>query len=309
MTITVALPDATTLKRLSPAPEGVDFVVWTTDEPPLEAPIDLLLLPYSVSSDALPKLADSTVSVVQSQALGFNGVADALPPGIAYCNAVGVHEGPTAELAVALILSAQRGLDVMARTQPSGRWQRDWYPGLVGCSVLIIGVGGVGGAIARRLAPFEASITRAARTARTDEAGDIHSMDDLPELLAAADIVVIGVPLTAETTHLVDAEFLDLMRPGALLVNVSRGPIVDTEALTDRVRTGAVRAALDVVDPEPLPADHPLWTLPGSTLTPHIGGNVSSMPTRIDPIVREQISRLRNGLSPLNIVVDTRTAQ
>jgi phosphoglycerate dehydrogenase-like enzyme len=243
------------------------------------------------------------VSVVQSQSLGYDGVADALPPGIAYCNAVGVHEGPTAELAVGIILSSERGLNVMARTQSSGAWDRQWYPGLIGRSVLIIGVGGVGGAIEKRLVPFDATITRVARTARADESGPIHSMDSLPELLPLADIVVLAVPLTAETTGLVSGDFLDRMKRGALLVNVSRGTIVDTAALTERVRSGQVRAALDVMDPEPLPADHPLWTLPGVVITPHVGGFVWSMTNRIDPIVRRQIDRLRNGLPPLDVVV------
>jgi phosphoglycerate dehydrogenase-like enzyme len=302
-TITVAVPDEQMLARLAPVPDGVELVVWTTDDSPLDRPIDLLVLPYSTSSDALPRLADSTVSVVQSQSLGYDGVTDALPPGIAYCNAVGVHEGPTAELAVGIILASERGLDVMARTQPSGAWDRQWYPGLIGRSVLIIGVGGVGGAVEKRLVPFDATITRVARTARADESGPIHSMDSLPELLPLADVVVLAVPLTTETSGLVSGDFLDRMKPGALLVNVSRGAIVDTAALTERVRSGQVRAALDVMDPEPLPADHPLWTLPGVVITPHVGGFVWSMTNRIDPIVRRQIDRLRNGLPPLDVVV------
>jgi phosphoglycerate dehydrogenase-like enzyme len=291
------------LARLAPAPDGVDLVVWTPDDPPLDRRIDLLVLPYSTSATTLRDLAGVQVGAVQSQSLGYNGVSEVLPPGIAYCNAVGVHEGPTAELAVGLILASERGLDVMARAQPAGGWDRQWSPGLLGRSVLIIGVGGVGGAVEKRLAPFDPTITRVARSARADESGPIHSMDSLPELLPLADIVVIAVPLTTETTALVSADFLDRMKPGALLVNVSRGAIVDTEALTERVRSGAIRAALDVIEPEPLPADHPLWTLPGVIITPHVGGNVSSMTSRIDPIVRRQIDRLRSGLPPLDVVV------
>jgi phosphoglycerate dehydrogenase-like enzyme len=307
MTVFVAVPDATMLERLTPAGEDVALEVWTTDDSPLDRSIDLLVLPYSVSAEALPRLAASRVSVVQSQALGYNGVAEVLPPGIRYANAVGVHEGPTAELAVGLILESQRGLDVIARAQPAGLWKRDWYPGLLGRAVLIIGVGGVGAAIEKRLAPFDVEITRVARTGRTDALGTIHPLGALPELLPAADIVVIAVPLTVETTNMVDAAFLDRMKAGALLVNISRGAIVDTDALTERARTGAIRAAIDVVEPEPLPADHSLWTLPGVIITPHIGGNISSMPSRVDPLVREQIRRLREHQDPLNIVVDTRT--
>lgn len=307
MTITVAVPDVAMLDRLTHAGEDVVLEVWTTDDPPLDHPVDLVVLPYSVSASALPKLAESPVSVIQSQALGYDAVERALPAGLAYCNAVGVHEGPTAELAVALMLESQRGLDVVARAQPSGSWQRDWYPGLFGRSVLIIGVGGVGEAVAARVEPFGVTISRMARTAREDQRGIIHSLEDLPRLLGAADIVVLGIPLTPETTGMVDAAFLDEMKSGALLVNVSRGAIVDTAALTASVESGAIRVALDVVEPEPLPSDHPLWTLPGAIITPHLGGQVASMPSRIDPLVRRQISRLRSGLSPLNIVVDTRT--
>ncbi len=308
MTVFVAVPDATMLDRLTPG-VGDDVVleVWSTDDPPLDHPVDLVVMPYSVSAAALPKLADSPVSVIQSQALGYDAVERSLPAGLVWCNAVGVHEGPTAELAVALILESQRGLDVVARAQPAGLWKRNWYPGLLGSAVLIVGVGGVGAAIEKRLAPFDVDITRVARTARSDERGAIHSLGELPDLLPAADIVVIAVPLTAETTNMVDAPFLDRMKTGALLVNVSRGAIVDTDALTERARTGAIRAAIDVVEPEPLPADHPLWTLPGVIITPHIGGNISSMPSRVDPLVREQIRRLHDHHEPLNIVVDKRT--
>ena len=308
MIINVAVPDTAMLDRLSAIGDGVALEVWTMDDPPLDHPVDLVVLPYSVSAAALGALAHSPVSVIQSQSLGYDAVKQTLPAGLAYCNAVGVHEGPTAELAVALILESQRGLDVIARAQPSGSWQRDWYPGLLGHSVLIVGVGGVGEAVAARLEPFGVSLSRVARTAREDRRGVIHSLSDLPALLGEADIVVLGIPLTAETTGMVDAAFLGQMKAGALLVNVSRGAIVDTAAVTARVASGAIRVALDVVEPEPLPPDHPLWTLPGVIITPHLGGQVASMSSRIDPLVRLQISRLHSGLSPLNIVVDTRTS-
>ncbi|MCU1557481.1 MAG: hydroxyacid dehydrogenase [Microbacteriaceae bacterium] len=301
--IAVALPDEGTLNRLSPAPDGVEFVVWTPDDAPLGHPIDLLVLPYMGSTASLPRLAESTVAVVQSQSLGYDGVQQLLPPGITYCNAVGVHEGPTAELALALILSAQRGLREAAIAQESGSWQHENYPGLAGRSVLLIGVGGVGREIEMRLRPFDVTISRMARTARVDERGAILAMSSLDEALPVAEIVVIAVPLSTDTRHLVSAEFLARMRPGALLVNVSRGAIVDTDALVERLEKGSVRAALDVTDPEPLPSDHPLWHAPGVVITPHVGGHVQTMPTRIDPLIRDQIHRLQNGLPPINIVI------
>lgn len=115
--------------------------------------------------------------------------------------------------------------------------------------------------------------------------------------------MILAVPLSDETRGLVDGGFLDLLPRGALVVNVSRGPIIDTDALVQHVRSGAVRAALDVVDPEPLPAGHPLWSLPGSLITPHLGGNVPSMSTRVDPLIREQIVLLRQGHQPSNLVI------
>lgn len=302
--ITVALPDTEMRDRISPAPGGVTLTVWTPDDAAPDHRIDLLVLPYTPSPSMLTKLAGLDIGLVQSQTLGYNGVAESLPPGIRFCNAVGVHEGPTGELAVALMLESQRGLDLMARSQPSGSWLREWHPGLLGSSVLIVGAGGVGQAVAERVRAFGVNLSRVARTARNDASGGIHAMSDLPELLAAADIVVIAIPLTEETTGLVDCEFLGRMKLGALLINVSRGAIVDTIALTERARVGAIRVAVDVIEPEPLPPSHPLWSMPGVIITPHIGGNVSSMASRVDPIVREQIARILAAQPPLNVVIN-----
>jgi phosphoglycerate dehydrogenase-like enzyme len=165
--------------------------------------------------------------------------------------------------------------------------------------LLLIGVGGIGREFEKRIAGFDVELTRVARTARDG----IHGIDELPDLLPAADIVVLAVPLTDETRGLVNAAFLDRLPRGALVVNVSRGPIVETDALVEHVSSGAVRSALDVVDPEPLPAGHPLWSLPGSLLSPHLGGAVQSMNARVDPLVLEQIDLLLRGERPKNIVI------
>ena len=300
MSVTVALPDVEMLERLRPAAgDDVDLVVWHAGEPAPSRPIDLLVIPYVVTYEALAGLGGE-VRYVQSQSLGYDGAAGFLADGVAFCNAVGVHEAPTAELALTLVLASQRGWPEVGRNQEAGRWARSAYPGLIGRRVLLIGVGGIGREVEARLTGFGVSLTRVARTARDD----IHSISELPALLPNADIVILAVPLSDETRGLVDGAFLDLLPHGALVVNVSRGPIVDTDALVDRVRSGAVRSALDVVDPEPLPAGHPLWSLPGSLISPHLGGNVQSMRDRIDPLVLEQISLLRRGLRPKNIVID-----
>ncbi|MEP6478396.1 MAG: 2-hydroxyacid dehydrogenase [Rhodoglobus sp.] len=302
MTITVALPDAAILHRLQPAPTGVHFVVWDVADEPAAFPIDLLVLRYMIPAADLARLAAVRVGVVQSQTLGYDGVRDALPPGTVYCNAVDVHEASTGELTLALVLASLRGIPAAAVDQRDGRWAHAQHPGLAGKTVLLVGVGGVGREIEGRLAPFDVTLLRVARTARTDERGVVHGFDRLPELLGEADVVILAVPLTDDTRHLVDAPFLEATKPGALIVNVSRGPVVDTQALVAALEAGRVTAALDVTDPEPLPADHPLWRAPGVLITPHLGGHTDAMSGRVDRLVREQIRRLLAGEPPKNLI-------
>jgi phosphoglycerate dehydrogenase-like enzyme len=299
MTIRVAVPDTAMLDRLSPSvANGVELVVWRPGDAPLAGAIDLLVIPYAVSYDSLRGLGGQILHI-QSQSLGYDGANQFVPAGVTFSNAVGVHEAPTAEMAMTLILSAQRGWPDVGRNQDAQKWDRPVWPGLIGQRVLLIGVGGIGREFEKRVAGFDALLTRVARTARDD----IHGIDELPDLLPRADIVVLAIPLNDETRGLVDTAFLELLPHGALVVNVSRGPIVDTDALVDHVRRGAVRSALDVVDPEPLPTGHPLWSLPGSLLSPHLGGAVQSMSTRVDPLVLSQIDLLLRGEQPKNIVI------
>ena len=300
MKITVAVPDQAMQSRLSASTgEDVDLVVWRPGDDALEQAIDLLVMPYTVSYESLRGLG-GRVRHIQSQSLGYDGANQSVPEGVTFSNAVGVHEAPTAEMAMTLILSSQRGWPAVGRNQDSQKWDRPMWPGLIGRRVLLIGVGGIGREFALRIAGFDVELTRVARTARDD----IHGIDELPALLPNADIVVLAIPLNAETRGLVDGAFLDQLPHGALIVNVSRGPIVDTDALVEHVRGGAVRSALDVVDPEPLPAGHPLWSLPGSLISPHLGGAVQSMNDRVDPLVLSQIDLLLRGERPKNIVIN-----
>jgi phosphoglycerate dehydrogenase-like enzyme len=288
------------LARLSPAVgEHVDLVVWRPGDPPLAGAIDLLVIPYTVSYELLRNLGGQ-VRHIQSQSLGYDGADQFIPAGVTFSNAVGVHEAPTAEIAMTLILASQRGWPDVGRNQDAQKWERPTWPGLIGRRVLLVGVGGIGREFEKRVAGFDVRLTRVARTARDE----IHGIDELPALLPGADVVVLAIPLNDETRGLVDGPFLDLLPHGALVVNVSRGPIVVTDALVDHVRAGAVRSALDVVDPEPLPVGHPLWSLPGSLLSPHLGGAVQSMNTRVDPLVLSQIDLLLRGEPPKNIVID-----
>lgn len=297
--LVVSLPDAAMLARLSPPPAGVRFIQWDLTTPPPEPHPGLVVLPYMGDSGRLDALAGLPGVIAQGQSLGYDGVSAHLPAGVTYCNAVGVHEASTAELALALILAAQRGIPDFARAQPEHRWAHARYAGLAGQRVLLLGTGGVGTEIEARLLPFDVEFVRVARTAREG----VHSVDELPALLPTADIVIVVVPLNADTRGLVDAAFLAAMPDGALLVNVARGQIVDTDALLAELTAGRLRAALDVTDPEPLPADHPLWDAPGLLLSPHVGGNTGAMAPRMDRVVRDQIARALQGRPPAHVVI------
>ena len=308
MTLRLSLPDDQTLERYTDledsGEDGVELLVWDFGSPPpAGAPIDLALRPYVLSGD-LTVLDPERVRVVQTQALGYDDAIGQVPDGITWCNAVGVHEGPTAEIAMALVLASQRGVDDFARAMPSGEWvPRPMRPGLLGARVLLVGYGGIGTELHRRLDGFGVELVRVASRARSDEHGPVHGVAELPELLPHADVVVVAVPYGDATHHLVDDAFLRAMAPGALLVNVARGKVADTDALVRHAADGRVRVALDVVDPEPLPAEHPLWTTPGVLVSPHVGGAVTTYAERVEALVRRQVRHLLAG-EPLECVVD-----
>lgn len=288
-----------------PAPEGVEFVEWDLrTEPPVEH-IDLVVPVYLGSNKPLANVAAVTPQLVQVQSIGYDGLEDLLPEGVVLANAATVHEASTAELTVALILASQRGIPDFVRAERTGEWLQSQRPSLADRRVLLIGYGGVGAAIEARLLPFEVEVTRVASTAREDERGTIHGIDELPELLPQAEIVIVVVPLTDGTRGLVDDAFLSALPDDALVVNVARGPVADTEALVRHASSGRIRLALDVTDPEPLPVDHPLWSLPNVLVSPHIGGATSAMLPRMARLLRRQIEHLQAGEEPENIVLRT----
>ncbi|VXC47672.1 D-3-phosphoglycerate dehydrogenase [Arthrobacter sp. 9AX] len=298
----IALPDAKLLDALK-ATAGVELHLWDLSGPAPEGRIDLLVPPYMGKPGALAGLEGVDVGLVQSQSIGYDGVADVLPDGCVFANAAGVHETSTAELALGMMISGQRGLADFARNQAAGTWDNSQRPSLADRRVLLVGYGGVGKAIEARLLPFEAEVTRMASREREDAGGKIYGIDSLFEQLPLHEIVVVSVPLSEQTRHLVDAKFLAAMPDGALLVNVARGPVVDTDALLAEASSGRLRAALDVTDPEPLPADHPLWTTPGVLITPHVGGASSAMFPRMVRLIKQQIGLLQAGGEPVNVVL------
>jgi phosphoglycerate dehydrogenase-like enzyme len=239
-----------------------------------------------------------SLAVVQLLTAGYENALRYLPAGVTLCNAGGVHDASTAELAVGLTIAALRGIDAFSRAMPSGAWLYGRREALADKRVLVIGAGGVGQAIRRRLEPFEVDIVMVGRSARPG----VLAAGDVPALLPTADVVILAVPHTEQTHLMVDTAFLARMRDGALLVNVARGPVVDTDALVEHVAAGRIRAALDVTDPEPLPPDHPLWSLPGVLISPHVGGNTSAFLPRARRLVAEQLRRFAGGEPLLSVV-------
>ena len=255
--------------------------------------------PYQVGpavSEVLPRM--TSLEVVQTLTAGVDNVRAHVPGGVLLCNGRGIHDTSTAELALTLILSSLRGVPGFVRDQDRHRWQTGWHPALADKRVLIVGYGAVGEAIERRLLPFEVEVVRVARSARDG----VEPITELPRLLPDADVVVLVVPLTAQTRGLVDADFLAAMKDGALLVNVARGAVVDTDAVVAALHDGRLHYATDVAEVEPLPEDHPLWDAPHLLVSPHVGGASSAMWPRAHRLVRDQLHRYAAGEELVNVM-------
>ncbi|KAA1426155.1 2-hydroxyacid dehydrogenase [Nocardioides antri] len=286
---------------LGNVPSGLrcEVVDPTVAVPPTVGEVAFYVPPYQVG----PRVAEvldrmGSLQVVQTLTAGVDNLRDRVPAGVTLCNGRGIHDTSTAELALALILSSLRGVPGFVRAQDRREWRPEVRPALADRRVLIVGHGAVGAAIEARLLPFEVEVVRVARSARPG----VHPVSALPDLLPDADVVVVIVPLTAETRGLVDADFLSRMKDGALLVNVARGQVVVTDDLVAALRSGRIAAAVDVVDPEPLPPDSPLWDAPNLLVSPHVGGASSAMWPRAYRLVREQLHRFDAGEPLVNVM-------
>jgi phosphoglycerate dehydrogenase-like enzyme len=240
----------------------------------------------------------SALRVVQLMSAGVDIWLGTLPEHVLLCDARGVHDSSTAEWAAAAVLAHVRNFPAFVLAQAERRWSFTPTDELAGKRVLIVGAGSIGSALAARLAPFDVEITLVARSARPG----VEPVERLPALLPGADVVVLLVPLTPHTRGLVDAKFLAGLPDGALLVNAARGPVVDTDALLAECASGRLDAALDVTDPEPLPADHPLWKLPNVLITPHVAGSVAGLQRRAFALVGDQLRRYAAGQPLINVV-------
>ncbi|HEX6969629.1 MAG TPA: 2-hydroxyacid dehydrogenase [Micromonosporaceae bacterium] len=292
-------------RLLGEVPEGV-VVEVVPDPAGYHGPndVEFWVPPFLADPDVVrlaAKLPD--LRVVQLLSAGADHWVGRLPDGVRLYDARGVHDSATAEWVVTAILAHLRAFPAFVRAQARHEWSyAEFTPTdeLAGKRVLIVGAGAIGTAVHRRLVPFDVEVTLVARTARPG----VHDVTELPALLPAADVVVLLVPLTEQTRGLVDARFLAALPDGALLVNAARGPVVRTDDLVAELATGRISAALDVTDPEPLPAGHPLWDMPNVLLTPHVAATVPGLRPRAYRLVGEQLRRYAAGKPLLNEVVD-----
>jgi phosphoglycerate dehydrogenase-like enzyme len=271
-------PDTVEVRRL---PEGRDEAVF--------------LLPDWEDREtlrALPRL--ERLRVVQTLSAGTDWIEASVPDRVTLCNARGTRDTAVAEWVVGALLGDAYGQFAAARSR---RWSDAVPRELQGATVMIVGYGSIGRDVERLLQPFGVTVIGVARHARDG----VHAVADLPALVGQADAVVVLAPITPETTGLVDAALLARMRDGALLVNAGRGRVVDTGALVAELESGRLRAVLDVVDPEPLPADHPLWDL-ALAITPHNAGDTPAADERAMRFGAEQLVRFARGEPLLNVV-------
>jgi len=280
------LYDPTSAVASGSLPDGADAAQVFI--PPFQTPDELVEL-----AAGLPGLR-----LVQLLSAGADRWIGRLPEGVGLSDCRGAHSGATAEWVVAALLSVYRHFPRFAVAQERSSWDYHQTGELAGKRVLIVGAGDVAEHTARRLAPFEVETALVARRPRDG----VHGVDEVLGLLPGFDACVLLVPLTDATRGLVDARFLAAMPDGAVLVNAARGPVVDTDALTAELLDGRLQAAVDVTDPEPLPAGHPLWGAPGLLLTPHVGGAVPGALGRAFRVAADQLAHVARGGQPPNLV-------
>lgn len=313
--VVVCLPDIPERRFMGELPANVQVLLVPPGADPLPdlSRVDLIVAAHGMRHQLLDALAapgrtlaapgralaaPGRLRVIQTLTAGVDWLAGMVPEGVMVCNARGVYDGPLAEWIVGAILAMQRGLVRARDAQAEAAWTSFAPDELAGRRIVILGFGSIGAALAERLRPFGAEITGVSRTRR----GGVLGLEDLDGVLPGADVLVDLLPLTSETAGFLDARRLGLLPDGALLVNAGRGRTVDTPALMSELEHGRLRAALDVTDPEPLPAGHPLWSLRNVLVSPHIAGDSADAAARSFALAGDQVRRFAAGQPLVNQV-------
>ena len=268
-------------------------------EPEILSKITFYVPPYMGGVRALEPISKmDSLQVIQSPNAGVDDVLAILPPGVTLCNAQGVHDASTAELAIGLTISARRGFATFMSNQHQGLWAHVRRSALTDSRVGIVGMGSIGSLIAKQLEVFNVEVIGFTRTGRNSS----KTMAEFDELLPSLDVVILILPLTQQSHHLMNRKRIEAMKNGATLINVARGAVVDTDALVVALNQGRITAGLDVTDPEPLPQGHPLWSAPNVIITPHVGGDSSAFNPRVRALIETQLERFASGQPLINIV-------
>jgi len=240
------------------------------------------------------------LELVQTLNAGFEQWLGRVPAGVAISNARGAHGRSTAEWVVAVLLAHLRDLVAFAATQAEGRWDARFVGTLDGARVAVLGAGDIAGHVRAMLEPFNATVTLVGRTARDG----VVDMEGYRRIHGEQDVIVLALPVSDDTARMADREFLATMKDGAILVNAGRGVLVDTDALIAATAAGRIHALVDVTDPEPLPAGHPMWSAPGITITPHVAGATAGIWDRAWQVAVAQLGAYARGERPDNLVVE-----
>jgi phosphoglycerate dehydrogenase-like enzyme len=226
---------------------------------------------------------------------------------IIFTSSAGVHAGPLAEFAIFGVLAGAKDLPRLNGQQSAREWSDRWMMGQLGeQTVLVVGLGGIGRRVVELLSPFGGTILGTSRRNITvDGVDEVIHPDDLAEVAGRVDAVISTLPGTEATAGLLGGEFFAALKPGATVVNVGRGTVIDEPALIDALRTGRVSfAALDVFASEPLPSDSPLWSMPNVVISPHTAALSKHEDRRIAEVFCDNATRLLEG-RPLRNVINT----
>lgn len=242
----------------------------------------------------------NSLKYIQLPNAGFDDAIEYLRPGITLCNARGVHDASTAELGMGLAIAIRRGFSDFAVAQRAGSWNHQRFPSLNDSKIAILGAGSIASTLKAYLQPFDVTVDLYSRSGGNNSL----KISQFDENVSEYDILFLLLPLNDDSRNFFNQDRLRSLKDSACIINLARGPIIDTDALVEELNTGRIFAGLDVTDPEPLPAGHPLWSARNCIITPHVGGDSSAFEPRGRRLVEEQLARLAVGAELINIVAE-----